>query len=175
MARKSLPLDIRLRILHEAGYVCGNTACRCIVTLDLHHLDPVAEGGPDDPNNLLALCPTCHRRHHNREIPVESLRAWKMLLVALNHAYDKHSIDVMLLLRRRGKVWVSGEGVLGIAAPVASGLVDAKPDVNVIYSGHPSGGMIANPEAGYELSLSNKGKNLVEAWVSGRQDAAVSA
>lgn len=176
MSRKALPVDTRLRVLHEAGYVCGNPACRCIVTLDMHHLDSVADGGPDDPHNLLALCPNCHRRHHNREIPVESLRAWKMLLVALNHAYDKHSLDVLLLLRRHDTVWISGDGLLDIAAPVASGLIDVKPDTKTIVTGFtPDGRLTKTAESGYTISLTTKGKTLVEAWVEGRQDLAINA
>jgi len=176
MTRKSLPVDTRIRVLHEAGYVCGNPACRCIVTLDMHHLVPVADGGPDDPDNLLALCPNCHRRHHNKEIPIESLRAWKMLLVALNHAYDKHSIDVLLLLRRMGTVWITGDGLLGIASAVAAGLIDVKPDTLTILTGQSADGrMNRTAESGYKLSLSPKGETLVEAWMSGRQDLAICA
>jgi hypothetical protein len=176
MARKAIPVDTKLLVLHEAGYVCGNPACRCIVTLDMHHLDPVADGGPNDPANLLALCPNCHRRHHNKEIPIESLRAWKMLLVALNHAYDRHSIDVLLLLFRMEKVWITGDGLLGIASAVAAGLIDAKHEIHTIFTGQGSDGrMNRTAESRYELSLSTKGKTLVEAWVSGRQELAVGA
>jgi hypothetical protein len=176
MPRKSLSIDTRIRVLHEAGYVCGNPACRCIVTLDLHHLNPVADGGLDDPDNLLALCPNCHRRHHNGEIPIESLRSWKMLLVALNHAYDKHSIDVLLLLGRMGTLWITGDGLLGIASAVASGMIEAKPDTLTIFTGQSANGRVnRTAESGYELSLSPKGRTLVEAWISGRQDLAICA
>lgn len=174
MARKTLPIDTRIRVLHEAGYMCGNPACRCVVTLDMHHLDPVGEGGSDDPNNLIALCPNCHRRHHNSDIPISSLRAWKMLLLALNQAYDKHSIDALLMLSRLGSVWVKGDGLLGIAGPIASGLVDAKPDINTIFTGQSADGrMTRTAESGYLLKLSSKGSALVEAWISGNQEAAV--
>ena len=175
MTRKALPIDTRIRVLHEAGYMCGNPACRCVITLDMHHLVPVGEGGSDDPNNLIALCPNCHRRHHNNDIPISSLRAWKMLLLALNQAYDKHSIDALLMLHRLGSVWVKGDGLLGIAGPIASGLVDAKPDINTIFTGQSADGrMTSTAESGYLLSLSSKGGALVEAWISGNQEAAVS-
>ena len=174
MARKTLPIDTRIRVLHEAGYMCGNPACRCVVTLDMHHLDSVGEGGSDDPNNLIALCPNCHRRHHNNDIPISSLRAWKMLLLALNQAYDKHSIDALLMLNRLGSVWVKGDGLLGIAGPIASGLVDAKPDINTILTGQSADGRVTSTaESGYLLTLSSKGRALVEAWISGNQEAAV--
>ena len=32
--------------------------------LEVHHLIRLADGGPDRPENVIALCPTCHRRAH---------------------------------------------------------------------------------------------------------------
>lgn len=33
--------------------------------LEIHHLMRLADGGPDRPENIIALCPTCHRRAHH--------------------------------------------------------------------------------------------------------------
>jgi 5-methylcytosine-specific restriction protein A len=33
--------------------------------LEVHHLFRVADGGPDKPTGVAAICPTCHRRIHN--------------------------------------------------------------------------------------------------------------
>jgi 5-methylcytosine-specific restriction protein A len=33
--------------------------------LEVHHLRQLAEGGPDQVDNALALCPNCHRRFHH--------------------------------------------------------------------------------------------------------------
>jgi 5-methylcytosine-specific restriction protein A len=36
--------------------------------LEVHHLDRLAENGPDTVENAIAVCPNCHRRlHHGRE------------------------------------------------------------------------------------------------------------
>lgn len=32
--------------------------------LEVHHMLRLADGGPDHPENVIALCPTCHRRVH---------------------------------------------------------------------------------------------------------------
>ena len=32
--------------------------------LEVHHMFRLADGGPDHPLNVIALCPTCHRRAH---------------------------------------------------------------------------------------------------------------
>ena len=33
--------------------------------LEVHHVRPLAEGGPDSIDNAIATCPTCHRRFHH--------------------------------------------------------------------------------------------------------------
>lgn len=35
--------------------------------LEVHHLHRRSDGGPDDPENVLAICPNCHRRVHHGE------------------------------------------------------------------------------------------------------------
>ena len=47
----------------EAGYKCGNPTCRNVITLELHHIEYVSDGGGDDPSNLLVLCPYCHSEY----------------------------------------------------------------------------------------------------------------
>ncbi len=32
--------------------------------LEVHHLQRLSDGGPDHPENVIALCPNCHRRVH---------------------------------------------------------------------------------------------------------------
>lgn len=33
--------------------------------LEVHHLHRLSDGGPDRPENVIALCPNCHRRRHH--------------------------------------------------------------------------------------------------------------
>ena len=161
MPRKALPIDVRRHVLHEAGYKCSNPVCRTILTLDIHHLVPVAERGGDVRENLLALCPNCHALHHRGEIPAESVRAWKMLLLAVNEAFDRRSVDLLLMLDVVGMVFVAGEGVLECAGLIASGLV-AKGQYSV-----------AGSIPAYSVSLTDRGRALVAAWKKGDQGAAV--
>lgn len=32
--------------------------------LEVHHIDRLADGGPDHPSSVIALCPNCHRKAH---------------------------------------------------------------------------------------------------------------
>ena len=166
MTRKALLQAVRREVLHEAGYKCGNPVCRTIVTLDIHHLDPVAEAGNNEPENLLVLCPNCHTLHHRGVIPVESLRAWKMMLLSINEAFDRRSVDLLLALDVTGRLVVSGEGVLECAALVAAGLVQP---------GSLHHNMDGRSFTTYSVSLSEKGSAMVRAWKAGNQALAVGA
>lgn len=168
---KALKPDVRTIVLHECGYKCGNPSCRHILTLDIHHLEPVSNGGPDDPDNLLALCPYCHTLHHAGHIPIESVRAWKMLLLAINEAYDRRSVDILLAIekmagRNTSPLYVSGDGVLACSPLIAGDLVLAAQHSN------PHMGI---PLSNYALSLTRRGHNLLKAWKDGDQKAAIAA
>lgn len=63
---------VRAYVLQRAGGVCeGCTEPAPFVTkhrqpyLEAHHTTRVADGGPDHPAHVIALCPTCHRRVHH--------------------------------------------------------------------------------------------------------------
>jgi hypothetical protein len=168
--RKKLPVDVKILVLHEAGYKCANPACRTILTLDIHHLQRVSDQGADSPDNLLALCPNCHTLHHKGIIPQESIRAWKMLLLAINEAYDRKTLDLLLALERTKAVYVSGDGLLACAALIASDLVEVG-TVGLERFTARSGFEVPS----YRLSLAPRGQTLLNAWKQGDQEAAVQA
>lgn len=162
--RRSISVDVRRLVLHEAGYKCANPVCRTILTLDVHHLVPVAQDGGDTPENLLALCPNCHALHHKGEIPGESIRAWKMLLLALNEAYDRKSVDLLLALDKCGPVWTSGDGLVDYASLVAADLVEFRQLGTASQQNwHPPS----------HVSLTEKGRAFVDGWKRGDQQGAM--
>ena len=152
-------------MLHEAGYKCANPICRGILTLEIHHLDYVVDDGSNEPENLLPLCPNCHSLHHHGRIPKESLRSWKMLLLSLNEAFDRKSLDLLLALDKVSEWFITGDGLINCASLISSGMirVEAMPyelerqAINAVYY----------------ISFSDKGRAFVEAWKRGDQLAAV--
>lgn len=159
MTRQSIPIETRRQVLHEAGYRCANPVCRMVLATHLHHLDPVSKGGSNAFDNLIALCPNCHTLHHRGIIPHESLRAWKVLLLSLNEAFDKKAVDVLLTLRKVSKINLKGEGILEIAGLISSDLIK--------WQQHYTDS--------FDIMLSQKGNTFVEAWISGRLSEALSA
>jgi len=168
MPRKKIPVDQRNIVLHEAGYLCSNPSCRRVLTLDMHHIEFVAKGGGDGSENLLALCKNCHGEHHAHRIPLASIRTWKMLQLALNHAYPKVAVDFLLALDHLGNrpLLISLDTILFMGALVTSGMLTIE---------HPSQGEIPARDFSETrfLSLSPKGRAFVAAWKAGDQAAAL--
>ncbi|MWV39499.1 HNH endonuclease [Natrialba sp. INN-245] len=55
--------------------------------LEVHHLTRRSDGGPDDPANVIALCPNCHRRVHEGRDGDEFNRRLKAKVAARTEKY----------------------------------------------------------------------------------------
>lgn len=78
--RKAIPKKIRDKLLVDCKH-------RCVVchekTPHVHHIVPVEEGGTNDYDNLVVLCPTCHDNVHMRHISPSQLRLYKHQWISL--------------------------------------------------------------------------------------------
>ena len=136
------------QVFVESGYRCAVPTCRTVVFLEIHHLERVADGGGNGADNLLALCPTCHDLHHRGIISREALQVYKRFLQSLTEAFDQRTVDVLLMLASNGPILCSGDGLLGLAGPIASGYIAFK-SVNVLV---------------YRAGLTPKGMEFVMKW-----------
>jgi HNH endonuclease len=181
--RRPLPPLVRDEVLREAGYMCGNPVCRRVITLEVHHIEWVRDGGGNKETNLLALCPNCHALHTSGRIPQRAIRHWKGMLHALNHAFNKEAMDLLLYLRLPAvrTVWYSGDGLLRFSGLIAAGLVDVTKVASAIgrrsrrvalrylmNSEEPP--LTRSPTTTVRVGLSAKGKELVRAWLAGDED-----
>jgi hypothetical protein len=153
-----------MAVLSEAGYRCGNPRCNHVITLQLHHIQWVRDGGGDEPSNLLALCAYCHELHTQGHISAEAIRLWKGLLLALNHAFDRESMDLMRFLRDTAehKLTFSSDGVLKFARLIANGYVEIARTVQP--------GDIETSVSVHDIQLTEAGHELLEAWLSGDEE-----
>jgi len=156
--RKKLSLTTITIVLTEAGYRCAVPTCRGILALDLHHICQVVDGGGDDPSNLIALCPTCHGLYHRGTISADSIYAYKAMLVAIGRAFDLDAVDRLLFLCSLPKdlFIVSGDGLLHFARLIASNLVSFEQKANNNFQ-----------IVTYAINITEKGKQLIEAWRQG--------
>lgn len=160
--RRSLSVAVKTAVLTEAGYRCAVPTCRGILALDLHHIHELNAGGGDDVSNLIALCPTDHALYHRGTISSDAIYTYKAMLVALNGAFDNPTIDLLLFLSEcpKGKLIVSGDGVLKFSRVLSADLAEWE--------------MLANNNnmlVTYTIWISEKGRQLIDAWKAGNRTA----
>lgn len=96
--RPPIPADIRRRVLVEAGHRCAIPTCRYI-DVDVHHIIPWETCQKHEYENLIALCPNCHRRaHKNSEIDRKSLKLYKANLRFTHDRFTQLEVDILFEL-----------------------------------------------------------------------------
>lgn len=204
MPRTKIPTHIVIDVLTESGYRCAVPTCRNILAIDMHHIIEVQEGGPNDQSNLIALCPTCHALYTRGTITRESINTWKTMIISLNHAFDKESINNLLFLYRTQNDFEEKISKIDFdlnTFSVEEAIKYLKQlntnDPNVIrnlkillvsgdgvlkFSHLIASGLaeytLAFAQHGsylYAVSLTSKGERIVEAWFSGNREAVKNA
>jgi HNH endonuclease len=162
--------SIRLRsavAYRQIAAVAPLAVPRCMnpLAIDVHHID----GNPanNDPSNLIALCPTCHSAFHRGTYSLEAIRVWKLMLQQLNAAYDRNTINLLLMLARLEESgWknfeITGDGFLAFSPLLVSGLIK----VNIFHRPAMGRGMPY-----YEVTLSEQGQATMKAWKEGNPAA----
>jgi 5-methylcytosine-specific restriction endonuclease McrA len=83
--RLPIPEALRRRILVESGHRCSIHTC-CSTEVDVHHIIPWNEQPEHRYENLIALCPNCHRLAERGKIDRKSLKMYKARVsAAFNH------------------------------------------------------------------------------------------
>jgi hypothetical protein len=84
-------------VLVEAGHRCAIPTCRHI-EVDVHHITPWEKCKKHEYENLIALCPNCHRRADKGEIDRKSLKMYKANLRFAIEKYSQFEMDVLFEL-----------------------------------------------------------------------------
>lgn len=165
MKNRRISNPTAVRILTEAGYRCAVPTCRGILAIDIHHMVAVSADGGNEPQNLLALCPTCHALFHRGEISRDSIYAWKAMLVSLSHAFDTSTLDDLLFLAmpQAADLRISADAVLKFSRLIGSGLAT----INIAMQNYDVHHYICL----YRVSLTEKGAQLMSVWKSGDRKA----
>jgi HNH endonuclease len=97
--RPPIPTELRRRVLVEAGHRCSIPTCRYI-EVDVHHIISWAQCQAHEYDNLIALCPNCHRRADRGVIDRKSLRLYKINLRFAHDKYSQLELDTLFELGR---------------------------------------------------------------------------
>lgn len=92
-----MPADLRRRVFVEAGHRCAIPTCRHI-EVEIHHIVPWSQCRAHEYDNLIALCPNCHRRADRGEIDRKSLKRYKANLRFVHDKYSQLELDILFEL-----------------------------------------------------------------------------
>lgn len=87
-SRPPIPAELKRQVLLEAGHRCAIPSCKQPVT-DIHHIIPWKDCSEHNFDNLIAICPNCHRLAHEGKIDKKSLRFYKTQL----HTFQQSKLD----------------------------------------------------------------------------------
>jgi hypothetical protein len=151
-----MPSEIRRRVLVEAGHRCAIPTCRYI-EVDVHHIIPWAQSQAHEYDNLIALCPNCHRRADRGEIDRKSLRLYKLNLRFIHDKFSNLEMDILFELIKlpagQGLNWPPFNHIL-LKRIVESGFVLIQEQ----QGGITLNGMRASPDL---IGITTKGREFI--------------
>jgi hypothetical protein len=155
--RPKIPADIRRRVLVEAGHRCAIPTCRYI-DVDVHHIIPWETCEAHEYENLIALCPNCHRRAHKlNEIDRKSLHLYKANLRFTHDRFSQLEVDILFMCaenQNQSFLWAPFN-VLLLKRIIEAGYINyEKTEAQGLV-----GGMKSNPDF---LSISESGLNYIK-------------
>ena len=139
-------------------------------TVDIAHIIPWSEVKEHKYENLIALCPNCHRRADSGEIDRKCLRIYKRILQRLTDRYGRFELLVLDELRQERPVEIAGNMLLLIKNLLDEGLVTTR-------EGIARGNIALNVRMGtipinVQVFLTEKGQEFVEEWLNANEDLA---
>lgn len=157
-------------VLIESGYRCAMPHCR-ETQIDINHIRPYAAVHEHTFDNLIALCPNCHRRYTNGDIDRKAMLQIKANLSILSHRYSELERRYLARQASVGAVagavtMLSGGLELLMANLVADELVMQVP-VNAIQIEFEQPNVPDFPMV-TAFVLTDKGRAFIEHWVAGQ-------
>jgi hypothetical protein len=154
--RPQIPAPLRRRVLVEAGHRCAIPTCRHI-DVDIHHIVPWETCKKHEYENLIALCPNCHRRAHKlNEIDRKSLHHYKANLRFTHDRFSQLEVDVLFecfKTKSHSLMWAPFNFLL-LKRLIDSGYID----YTITPAGVTIGGMKSNPDF---IKITQKGMDYI--------------
>jgi hypothetical protein len=160
MKRPDIPRQLRRDILVEAGHRCAIPTCRAPL-YDAAHIVAFKEVKEHRFENLIALCPNCHRQYDRGDIDRKSLRQYKANLSVLNSRYGDLERRVLTLFAQQpdeDKVKLPGGNLIFVMYLIDDGYLE--------HVGH-SEGHREDEFPNYDIfRLTEAGREFIQKWLS---------
>jgi hypothetical protein len=173
--RDAIPAELRRQVLVEAGHRCAIPTCRHTANIDIHHIIPWESCKTHDFDNLIALCPNCHRMAHDgaNGMDKKALRIHKANLSLLNSRYSEYERRILLMFVRNkstNSIWlpISLDSGINLMYLFEDGLiVEKNKDVHMHSDSGPGKPSTIVGNILYELT--EKGRDFISNWSRGEE------
>jgi hypothetical protein len=91
--RPTIPAALVREVKMESGHRCAIPTCKQ-TPVDIHHIVPWETCQKHEFDNLIALCPNCHRRA-DRDIDRKSIKMYKHNLSIVNSRYGDYERRIL--------------------------------------------------------------------------------
>lgn len=92
--RPAIPAALVREVKMESGHRCAIPTCKQ-TPVDIHHIVPWETCKKHEFDNLIALCPTCHRKAHDGDIDRKSIKMYHNLSI-VNSRYGDYERRILL-------------------------------------------------------------------------------
>jgi len=141
----------------EAGHRCSIPTCRHL-EVEIHHIIPWADCKEHEYDNLIALCPNCHKHAGDEKIDRKSLRLYKLNLRFVHDKYSQLEMDILFELFKlptgQSIQWPAFNNIL-LKRIIESDFIEVHEQEGGVFIG----GMRSNPDT---LTLTNKGREFLD-------------
>lgn len=157
MARRpDIPRQLKRKVLIEAGHRCAIPTCRQ-TPVEVAYIIPWVTVKEHTFENLIALCPNCHARHHKKEIDRQSLLQYKANLTLLNSRYgdlEQRILKIFADHPGHESVWLNKSLDILVMYLVEDGMIVKDESMKYVMSD------------GNLYHLTDKGRAFIGRWLS---------
>jgi hypothetical protein len=98
MSREAIPKKIKDFLLIASKHQCS--ICQAH-TIDIHHIVPVSQGGSNDLDNLMVVCPNHHREYHQGRFSVEQMKTYRTQWIQKCNIFLEIGLPTEILVKDR--------------------------------------------------------------------------
>ena len=173
--RDAISAQLKRQVLVEAGHRCAIPTCRHTANVDIHHIIPWETCLKHEFDNLICLCPNCHRMAHDGSNGMDrkALRIHKANLSLLNSRYSEYERRILLSFAKDSlvnSIWlpIALDAHINLMYLLEDNLlVEKDRRIHMHSSSGPSEPATIVGNVLYELT--NKGKQFVLGWNRGEE------
>lgn len=165
---RNIPVEIKRKVLIEAGHCCAIPTCQFNAT-EFSHIEPFSKIKKHRADNIIALCPNHHDAFDNKKtIDKKSIKIYKLKLQFLNSKYTKYELRLLSILSKKSAVIAAGEiQVLGL---LEDGLIKNEDSFmwkNILWTDVKNGNIFEDSAIlFFKATLTEKGKEFIKTWES---------